>query len=127
MMEPRICVHCGVEFSPSFNVGGACPICADERVARPPVQKWTTMAEIAEGHANDRRELEAGLLTGIGITPTFGIGQRAILIEQRDGCVLFDCVPFLDADTHRYIAERGGLKAIVPSHPHFYGAMARSL
>jgi glyoxylase-like metal-dependent hydrolase (beta-lactamase superfamily II) len=121
--ESWICVHCGVEFPPAVTPMAACPICADERVARPPVQQWTKMSEMGRTHRTVTRELEPGLLTGVAIEPTFGIGQRAILIEQPDGCILFDCIPLLDDHIAAYIAARGGLKAIVPSHPHFYGAM----
>lgn len=63
-------------------------------------------------------------LTSLRISPTVGIGQQAILIEQPDGCILWDCTPLVDNTVIEYIQERGGLKAIVLSHPHFYGAMS---
>ena len=48
-------------------------------------QKWTTMdALIREGHRNDVRVEEDGLL-GIGIEPSFSIGQRALLALTERG------------------------------------------
>jgi glyoxylase-like metal-dependent hydrolase (beta-lactamase superfamily II) len=73
------------------------------------------MEQLAAGHKNRIEELEHGL-QGIGSTPSFAIGQRALL---ADG-VLWDCVTLLDDET----AERvGQLDAIAISHPHYYAAM----
>jgi glyoxylase-like metal-dependent hydrolase (beta-lactamase superfamily II) len=33
---------------------------------------------------------------------------------------MWDCIPYLSAETISYINSLGGLKAIVISHPHFY-------
>lgn len=49
-----------------------------------------------------------------------GIGQRAILLQTENGNILWDLIAFLDEATVDFIREKGGLKAIVISHPHFY-------
>jgi glyoxylase-like metal-dependent hydrolase (beta-lactamase superfamily II) len=52
--------------------------------------------------------------------PSFAIGQSAIFIQTDSGNVLWDCITLLDQETIDWINEKGGLKAIVISHPHFY-------
>ena len=32
-------------------------------------------------------------IPGIGVEPRFAIGQRALLLREADGCVMWDCVP----------------------------------
>lgn len=56
----------------------------------------------------------------ITTTPKFAIGQRCILLQTSAGNVLWDCVTFLDQETVQFIHAKGGLKAIVISHPHYY-------
>ena len=50
------------------------------------------LAELARDHATEIREEEPGLL-GIGVSPPFAIGQRALLVRTPDGNVLWDCDP----------------------------------
>lgn len=123
-MENFICRTCGVEYADSEVPPSNCVICDDERqYVGWNGQQWTTRQELlAEGRRNEVRDLEPGL-TGIGITPSFSIGQRALLVQTDAGNVLYDCVSFLDAATHAAIEERGGIAAITVSHPHFYDAM----
>lgn len=52
--------------------------------------------------------------------PKFGIGQRCILLETPEGNVLWDCITYLNEETLDWIKSKGGLKAIVISHPHYY-------
>ena len=66
--------------------------------------------------------MEPGL-TALLTKPSFGIGQRAFLIESPGGNVLWDCIALIDDETERFIRERGGLHAIVISHPHYYTTM----
>lgn len=56
----------------------------------------------------------------IHTSPKFGIGQRCILLQTPAGNVLWDCITFLDEETIEFIKRKGGLKAIVISHPHYY-------
>lgn len=118
-----ICQNCGVAFPRAFPPPESCPICDDERVTRPKLQRWTASTELAATHASEIWEYETGL-SGIGLTPAFAIGQRAMLVEQSDGCILWDCTSLVDEKAIDYINGCGGLKAIALSHPHFYGAMA---
>ncbi len=75
-----------------------------------------------EGHRNDIRAEEEALL-GIGIEPSFSIGQRALLVQTARGNVLYDCVSLLDNDTIEKIRAIGGIEYICFSHPHFYDSM----
>ena len=122
-MTPYICATCCAEFPPSDQPPASCPICSDERqYVKPEGQKWTSGAEIAQNHKTELRQLEPGLL-GIGVTPALGIGQRALLIEHPEGGILWEGVPLLDDAAVAEIQRRGGVRAMVMSHPHLYGAM----
>ena len=123
-MPIYICRTCGVEHAESAEPPASCIICDDERqYVGWDGQRWTTREELlAAGHRNELRELEPGL-TGIGITPSFSIGQRALLVQSEAGNVLYDCVSLLDDEARAQIEELGGIAAITLSHPHFYDAM----
>lgn len=56
----------------------------------------------------------------IHTVPKFAIGQRCILLQTPSGNVLWDCITYLDSETVDFINSKGGLKAIVISHPHYY-------
>jgi hypothetical protein len=123
-MEAFICVTCGVQHAPTQAPPAQCRICQDERQYVPAGgQAWTTLAALrADGHRSELRSLEPGL-TGVGVEPRFGIGQRALLVETAAGNLLWDCVGYLDDAAVQAIGARGGIGAIAASHPHFYGAM----
>ena len=123
-MQNYICKTCGVEFTESEAPPPNCPICEDPRqYIGWDGQQWTTMAELtAQGYANEVRQLEPGL-TGIGILPSFSIGQRALLVQTPRGNVLYDCISLLDEDTIAAVRALGGIQAICFSHPHFYDSM----
>ena len=61
-------------------------------------------------------------MTSIITEPKFAIGQRCILLETSAGNILWDCIAYLDQETIDLIKSKGGLKAIVISHPHYYTA-----
>jgi glyoxylase-like metal-dependent hydrolase (beta-lactamase superfamily II) len=65
-------------------------------------------------------ELPPGLSDSSTTRKQLGIGQRAILLQTGQGNILWDLVAFLNAETIDFINSKGGLKAIVISHPHFY-------
>src|SRR3954469_13989732 len=114
-----VCVTCGVQFA---GPSETCPICADPRQYVPVTgQRWTTLEALRETHANDVRD-EAGL-TGIGTTPQFAIGQRALLVPYGTSNLLWDCITLLDDATAEEVERRGGLALIAISHPHYYSAM----
>ena len=121
-MPAWICVRCAVQYPDTPAPPPSCPICEDEREAVPPSgQRWTDPVELRREHRTEIRDEEPGL-TGIGVTPEFGIGQRALLVRTDAGNVLWDCVPLLDEPGRRAIDDLGGLSAICLSHPHFYAA-----
>ncbi|HET9827380.1 MAG TPA: hydrolase [Nocardioidaceae bacterium] len=121
-MTTWICGTCGVQYPDTEQPPRGCPICSDERqYVGWDGQRWTSMPELARDHVNDVREEEPDLI-GLGVTPSFGIGQRALLVCTPAGNVLWDCVSLLDGPARERIAGLGGITAIAMSHPHFYGA-----
>jgi hypothetical protein len=117
-----LCNTCGTQFPESDEPPRECPICSDERQYVPEEgQRWTTYDEVRSSHRADIRE-EVPRLTGIGMKPQFGIGQRALLLESPAGNVLWDCVPLLE-DMASLVESRGGLRAVAISHPHYYTTM----
>ncbi|RMZ66591.1 metallo-beta-lactamase family [Pyrenophora seminiperda CCB06] len=85
-----------------------------ETDAKDPRIHYITTAPLSPG------ELPPGLADSTSTRKQLGIGQRAILLETSHGNVLWDCIAFLNPETIDFINEKGGLKAIVISHPHFY-------
>ncbi len=101
----------------------ACPICLDERQYVPAGgQQWTTSESLAQSHRIEARQQEPGLI-GIGLEPSFAIGQRALLVVTAAGNILWDCVSLIDRPMRDRIMELGGLSAIAISHPHYYSGM----
>lgn len=122
MATAFICETCGTQFAATEQPPAACPICEDERqYLRESGQTWTTPERLARGHKAVLKE-EHGLL-GIGCTPDFAIGQRALLLPTPAGNILWDCIAFLDPALIRVIRALGGLSAIAISHPHYYTTM----
>jgi hypothetical protein len=118
-----ICATCGTQFAPTEGPPPSCPICADERQYVPAGgQRWTSSDELRAGHRNVVRLQELGLY-GIGTEPAFAIGQRALLLTDPGGNLLWDCVSLLDDDTVAAVRALGGLAAVAVSHPHYYSAM----
>src|SRR3954451_438733 len=121
-MAAWICVRCAMQYPDTERPPAACPICQDEREAvAEGGQRWTTAAALAVDHGTELREEEPGLV-GIGVEPSFAIGQRALLVRTPHGNVLWDCVSLLDEQARTQIADLGGIEAICMSHPHFYAA-----
>ena len=118
-----ICRTCGVQHAPSEEPPDRCPICEDERqYVGWGGQRWIALEEMAaKGYRNVVRDDHG--LTGIGTEPSFGIGQRAVLVPTPGGNVMWDCISLIDDETVAAVEERGGLAAIAFSHPHFYGSM----
>jgi glyoxylase-like metal-dependent hydrolase (beta-lactamase superfamily II) len=127
-----ICATCGNHYPDSEDPPVSCLICSDERQWVPPSgQRWTTHDELAaerpNGRPNGRHcefwDIEPGL-TGIGVTPSVGIGQRALLVRTDQGNLLWDPPGFVDDEGIDRVRRSGGLAAVTASHPHFYGAQA---
>src|SRR3569833_2882381 len=117
------CETCGAQFPKGGNPPVSCVICEDERqFVNWKGQSFLTREELARGHRLGGRD-ELGL-TGIGLEPSCAIGQRALLVPQGDGCVMWDCIPLAADEAIPYVVALGGLKVIAIFHPHYYGAAA---
>ena len=117
------CEQCGAQFPENAEPPQACLICEDERqFVNWKGQAWLTPEELAKGRKLVWRD-DLGI-PGIAIEPGFAIGQRALLVPEADGCVMWDSVPLVTREAIDYVRSLGGLKAIAVSHPHFYGAVA---
>jgi hypothetical protein len=117
------CEQCGAQFPDQQAPPASCPICEDERqYVNWKGQTWVTPDELAKSHSLVWRD-DLGI-PGIGVEPSFAIGQRALLLREDDGCVMWDCVPMITDQAVAYVRSLGGLKAIAISHPHYYGAVA---
>jgi hypothetical protein len=122
-MAAFICATCGTQFAPSDTAPESCPICRDERqYVGAGGQRWTTLAAMRQTHFNAWRMHEPDLV-GIGTTPSFAIGQRALLLLRPDGNILWDCITFIDEATVALVKALGGIRAIAISHPHYYSCM----
>lgn len=118
-----LCTTCGTEYPASENPPETCLICSEERqYIGLNGQQWTTLDELRDGRKNEFHPREAGL-TAILTKPAFAINQRAFLLESSGGNILWDCVALLDDGVQEFIRERGGIKAIAISHPHYYTTM----
>ena len=118
-----ICLTCGTQYPPAAQPPRSCPICEDERqYVGLNGQQWTTLQALQEDHHNLIRSVEPGL-TGIGTSPSFSIGQRALLVQTPGGNVLWDCISLIDEATVSAVNALGGISAIAISHPHYYSSM----
>jgi glyoxylase-like metal-dependent hydrolase (beta-lactamase superfamily II) len=121
-MPNFICTTCGVQYEESPSPPESCAICSEERqYIGWQGQQWTTLGGLRSDHRS-RIEPEGPDLTGIGIDPSFGIGQRALHIRGGGG-FLWDCTSLLDDAVVTRVRELGGVRAMAISHPHFYGSM----
>ncbi|HCO23453.1 MAG TPA: MBL fold metallo-hydrolase [Gimesia maris] len=122
-MPHFICTTCGTQFNKSDQPSAECKICTDERqYVGWNGQQWTTFSDLQESHRNVIRLKEAGIY-GIGMEPSFAIGQRALLIVRPEGNILWDCIPLIDDGLIQMIKGIGGISAIAISHPHYYTSM----
>jgi glyoxylase-like metal-dependent hydrolase (beta-lactamase superfamily II) len=121
-MTAYVCVTCGTQFADSNAPPPACPICEDPRQYVPEDgQQWTTLDALRGSHRTEVRT--DGELEGIGMAPSFAIGQRALLPPHGDRRLMWDCITLLDDAGAEAVEERGGLAGIAISHPHYYSGM----
>lgn len=122
-MPYPICTTCGTQYAKSDKPPAECAICQDERqFVGWSGQGWTMLEELRKSHQNSIRLEELGLY-GIGMEPSFAIGQRALLVTQPAGNILWDCIPLIDEGLVEMINGIGGISAIAISHPHYYAGM----
>jgi hypothetical protein len=121
-VDAFICTTCGTQFEPTEAPPQSCPVCMDERQYIGALgQSWTTLPKLTRSHMTTFRD-EAGLI-GIGTSPNFGIGQRALLVRTSGGNILWDCISLVDPAAVELIKGLGGLAGIAISHPHYYTTM----
>jgi glyoxylase-like metal-dependent hydrolase (beta-lactamase superfamily II) len=75
----------------------------------------------ADGMRVESSVIEEGLVE-VHTVPKIGIGQHTKLLCTPDGNVLWDPIGYVDADAVSAVASHGDVVAIVPSHPHMFGA-----
>jgi hypothetical protein len=122
-MPHFICTTCGTQYAETEHPPAKCKICTDERqYVGWQGQQWTTLGDLQKSHQLVVRLEEAGLY-GIGMEPSFAIGQRALLVMHPDGNVLWDCIPLVDDGLVQMLRGIGGISAIAISHPHYYASM----
>jgi len=118
-----ICTTCGTQYEPTAKPPKDCPTCEDERqFVNWNGQEWTTLADLWRSHNNLVKAQGPGI-TGIGTTPKFAIGQRALLVQTAQGNLLWDCISLIDEATAAAVRTLGGISAIAISHPHYYSSM----
>ncbi|MGH3493231.1 MAG: MBL fold metallo-hydrolase, partial [Sciscionella sp.] len=123
MTRHPICLTCGTQFPATARDPERCPICTDERqYVNPAGQQWTTLEALRTDHRIDIAEETPGLW-GVGVQPSFAIGQRALLVPGEGGTVMWDCLSYIDDAAVDRVAELGGIAAIAISHPHYYASM----
>lgn len=123
-MNYWICVTCGTQFAQSEKEPTECPICRDQRqYVGQEGQRWTTLAAMRKDGFHTKVKEHEPQLIGIGTTPTFAIGQRALLVCSEHGNVLWDCMTYLADETYEAVQKLGGISAIAISHPHYYSSM----
>ena len=121
-MKP-ICITCGTQFAEASAFPQSCPICEDERqYVGLNGQEWTTLEQLRASHHTVVRQEEPNL-TSFTIQSSFGIGQRALLVQTEEGNLLWDCIGLFDEAALVYIRDSGGIRAIAISHPHYYTTM----
>lgn len=124
-MPHFICTTCGTQYADNEAPPPACAICQDQRqYVGWDGQQWITHDEFRPKYSNLTEPHEPEMM-GIGIEPTFAIGQRAFLFKASTGNILWDCLPLLDDTLTEYVNALGGISAIAISHPHYYSSMVR--
>ncbi|KAF2669221.1 hypothetical protein BT63DRAFT_432925 [Microthyrium microscopicum] len=123
-----LCATCGTQFdAPLSSPPDSCNICDDPRQYVPPTgQAWTSLRELDDGNRSNKWEVDHidPRVSWVSTHPKSNnqgdIGQRAFLLETPHGNVLWDMIAYIDDKTIEHIKAKGGLKAIVISHPHYY-------
>jgi len=121
-MPKFICQACGTQHEESAQPPATCVICNDDRqYVRWAGQSWTTHDALMQTH-RVRIERDADIV-GVGITPGFGIPQRALFVPTPQGNTLWDCISLVTPDAVEQLRAMGGVQQIAISHPHFYSSM----
>jgi hypothetical protein len=79
----------------------------------------SSIADLPRSHKNLIKP-QGPNITGIGSTPKFAIGQRALIVQTGQGNLLWDCISLIDEATTKAVRALGGISAIAISHLHYY-------
>lgn len=121
--SPWICVACGNEFPPAADPPPECLICVDERQHVPADgQQWVRLDDPRHNDRTLSVDEIAPDLYSLQLSPTVGIGQRALFVRTPSGNVLWEPPGFVGAPLLDWITDHGGICAIASSHPHLVGA-----
>ena len=117
-----ICETCGTQYAAAPTAPAHCVICEDDRqYVGWQGQTWTDHAALSQKYTL-RLEDDQGLL-GIGLSPDFGINQRALFVRTDAGNILWECVSLVTKEAVAALKALGGVDQIIISHPHFYAGM----
>ena len=121
--SPLICTYCGNRAFVQKGETPECLICAYRYVPEPEDRaRFEAPEDLRPRHHAEIVQLEEDIWR-FYVRPNLGIRHYAYFVQRPEGNVLMDMQPLLTDDLADWIATRGGLKSIVLSHPHFYGAM----
>lgn len=111
-----------------------CKICLDPRqYIGPTGQRWTTLERLINNPdkqlRNDFSEVIPDQLWTFKTRPSFGIGQRAFLMQddESEGLIMWDCIAYIDDETISNInrlSNGKGISHMIISHPHYYSTTA---
>lgn len=123
-MTVFVCETCGTRVLGKHEAPPAvCRICTDERqYVGWGGQTWLSPDTMQQRFRN--RIENDGAVLGIGITPSFAIDQRALILPTDAGNIMWECVSLVTPQAVDALNRMGGVRAIAISHPHFYSAMA---
>lgn len=123
-MKNFICETCGVQYESSIEAPKQCLICEEERqFVSSKGQVWTILEKLIEaGTYSNIIKLQEEGLHSIKTNPSFGIGQTAYLVQDKNYNLLWDCITYIDQSTISHINTIGGIDAIALSHPHYYSS-----
>jgi hypothetical protein len=114
-----ICVTCGVQHA---GTPSTCAVCQDERqYVGHAGQRWASLDELRL-RQTVVEPIEADLWS-ISTEPSFGIGQRAHLVQTALGNLMWESISSISDEAVARVRELGGAQAIAISHPHFYSSM----
>lgn len=124
ILDKFICKTCGVQYENSFEKPKECIICGEERqFISSNGQRWTTLESmIKNGIYKNTINIEEEGLYSLNTSPSFGIGQTAYYIQDKNFNLLWDCISYIDEKTIREIEGLGGIDGIALSHPHYYSS-----
>ncbi len=121
---PLICTYCGNRTFVGPDQPPECLTCANRFVPDPLTDRdrFVRPDDVRLHHQTDILQLEEDVWR-FSIEPILGIRHFAYFIERPDGNVLMDMQPLLTADLEDWVASKGGIRTVILSHPHYYGAM----